>query len=161
MHSFTVTYDRQVLRDAVRAFMLRRAFRGQPGLWAVWGALVLLLAWRAGRGNSGWPDLIVALVVLAVPAMILVVWIARYREAMGKLQRMGGGQAHFTLDEHGLTITSELGGAMIPWKTVTEAWERPASWMVFTAPNAFFTLPTGEIPADALAFLRDYLPRPD
>ncbi|NHF74209.1 hypothetical protein [Paracoccus xiamenensis] len=63
-HSFTVSYDRRIVRDAIRAFVLHRCFREQKGLWLAECGLLLFLGWRFAGGRHGWPELVLLVLVL-------------------------------------------------------------------------------------------------
>ena len=157
-HSFTVAYDGRIVRDAVRAFVLRRCFLEQKGLWVAEIAVLVFLAWRLGQGHSGWLETLLAAVVLMPPVMVAMIWIAHSRNSLGKLHRMRAPEARFVLDQRGVFAASDLGETLIPWDRITEVWQRPESRMIFTGPSQFITLPTRQVPEDALRYLRRHLP---
>jgi hypothetical protein len=148
-----VTYTEAIVRDAVRTFVWRRGLAGQKLLWTVEAAMTASLIWMIWRGEGGWVFGVVCLAVLLPPCLIAAVWVAHHRNTVGKFRRMSTGRAEFAFHAEGFDVASELGSGSIPWSTVTEIWERPAYWMIFTAPNQFLTLPLEPVsPAD-----RDFL----
>ena len=63
-HTFTVTYDGRIVRDAVRAFVLRRCFREQPRLWLAEALALAALVWRLAHGHDGWIETLLSVAVL-------------------------------------------------------------------------------------------------
>jgi hypothetical protein len=60
----------------------------------------------------------------------------------------------FVLREDFIDISSDLGGAQIPWARISEVWEEPAYWMIFMGRNQFFTLPVADVSAMGLDYIR-------
>jgi hypothetical protein len=127
---------------------------GQKALWAAEAVLIAFLIWLLWRGEQGWLIGVISVVVLLPPCLIITVWIAHYRNTVGKFRKMSSHQAEFTFLDEGLEIVSELGSAKIPWSGVTEIWEKPGYWMIFTAPSQFMTLPVQTISLTDREFLR-------
>ncbi|WGJ08524.1 YcxB family protein [Brucella intermedia] len=161
MHKRTakITYTEEIVRGAVRAFVWQRGVARQKALWAAEAVLIAFLIWLLWRGQQGWLVGVVSVVVFLPPCLIITLWIAHYRNTVGKFRRMSSHQAEFTFLDEGLEIVSEVGSAKIPWLGVTEIWERPAFWMIFTAPNQFMTLPVQTISPADLDFLRTKVAR--
>ncbi|MBB3611104.1 YcxB family protein [Rhizobium sp. BK602] len=153
-----VTYTDAIVRDAVRTFVWRRGVAGQKGLWAAEAVLIALLIWLPLRGEQGWLLGVVSVIALLPPCLIIAMWVAHHRNTVGKFRRMPSRRADFTFLDDGLVVASELGSTKIPWAGVTEIWERPAYWMIFTAPNQFMTLPVETVSADDRDFLRSKVP---
>ena len=156
-HNFTVTYDGGIVRDAVRAFVWRRCFRDQKGLWLAEVAMLVLLGWRLEHGHCGWIEVLIGAVVLLPPVLVAVIWSIHTRNSLGKLHRMRAPEARFVLDQRGIFAASDLGEALIPWDRITDVWQRPQSRMIFTGPSQFITMPTRDVPEEALRYLRHYL----
>lgn len=155
MHqTITVTYTEEIVRDAVRTFVWRRVIANQKRLWVAEIAMVALFLWQLWSGDAGWLTGVFGGLVLLYPAMILVAWIAHYRNTVGKFRRMQTRQATFVFYDEGFDVASDLGSAKIPWSTVIEIWERPTHWMIFTAINQFMTLPIQTEKVDVLDFLK-------
>ncbi|MFT8245361.1 YcxB family protein [Roseomonas sp. BN140053] len=152
IHRFEVHYTEAIARSAVRRFMLRR---GLSWRLVLSGALVMAMAGvLLATGDRSWVLGVTVTVPLLGFLLVAAVWRLRLREASGRVRRMEQQRAEFVLDEAGIAVTSSLGHSAMPWSAVTETWAQPGYWMLFIAPNNFFTLPTAEVPAAAMAFLR-------
>ncbi|MBB6014497.1 hypothetical protein HNR59_003892 [Aquamicrobium lusatiense] len=153
----SVTYTREMLESAVKAFVWRRGIAEQKGLWSVEAVMIAALAWLLWSGERGWPIGVIGVVVLLPPCLIVGMWVAHYRNTVGKFRRMPSRQADFVFRDDGFEVISELGEARLPWSTITEIWERPDCWMLFTGPNQFMTLPIGTVMETDREFLRSRL----
>lgn len=157
-HSFTVTYDDRIVRDGIRAVVLRRCFYEQKGLWITQILMTFFLIWRLSGGHRGWLELLIAAIVLLPPVVVALIWGAHSRNSLGKLHRMRAPEAHFVLDQRGVFAASDLGETLIPWDRITEVWLRPESRLIFTGPSQFITMPIRGVPEEALRYLRRNLP---
>ncbi|MEP7453367.1 YcxB family protein [Phyllobacterium sp. SB3] len=146
------------MRDAVRSFVWQRGIATQKGLWMAEAVLIAFLVWLLWKGEQGWQVGAVGVVVFLPPVFIITMWVAHYRNTVGKFRRMPSHQAEFTFLDEGFEVISELGAGKIPWSGVTEIWERPDYWMIFTAPSQFTTLPVQTITSTDLEFLRSKVP---
>ncbi len=155
--TITVTYTEEMLRDAVKAFVWRRLIVNQR-LWVAEIAIILLFLWQLWSDGTGRLTGVFGSLVLLCPAMIIVLWIARYRNTVGKFRKMSTRQAVFAFHDDGFDVASELGAANVPWSTVTEIWQRPTYWMIFTAINQFMTLPTQTADSNDLDFVKSKVP---
>ncbi|MBN8949533.1 MULTISPECIES: YcxB family protein [unclassified Rhizobium] len=161
MHrTITVTYTEEMVRDAVKTFVLRRLIVNQKRLWVAEIAIISLFLWQLWSDGAGWPVGVLGAIAFLYPAMIVLAWVAHYRNTVGKFRKMATRQATFTLRDEGFDVASELGSAQIPWSTVTEIWQRPTYWMIFTAINQFMTLPIQAASVDDLDFLKSKLRSP-
>lgn len=158
IRTVNVTYTEEIVRDAVRTFVWRRAIAGQKALWLAEAVMIAFLIWQLWKGGQGWLIGVVGAAVLLAPCLILAVWIAHYRNTVGKFRRMLSHRADFTFSNDRLGVTSELGSAEIPWSGFSEIWEKPDYWMIFTAPSQFITLPVQTIPPRDREFLRSKVP---
>ncbi len=157
--AYRVTYTEAMVRDAVRSFVWQRFVREQKGLWLAAAGLLVLLAILLWRGDRSWVVGVLAVVVL-LPVLLLVAgWAAHSRNTVGRFRRMPTPSAEVAFREEGLSFASELGSAQLPWSVITDIWERPGYWMIFTAPNQFSTLPTATIAAVDLEALRSRVRR--
>lgn len=153
-HHFSVRYTEPIVRDAVRTYIWRRVILGQGWLWSLAALTALLLLWLTESGHSTWLNVVAGLVVLLPVLIIVFVWRAHHANSVGRFRRMRSPHAIITFSGEGFTASSDLGTATVPWALFTELWEQPRYWMLFTAPNAFVTLPTEDIPGDACEWLR-------
>ncbi|KAI1692863.1 ycxB-like protein [Ditylenchus destructor] len=159
MHKvIVVTYTEEIVRDAVRTYVWRRGVLGNKALWALELAMVVFYVWLLGSGADGSLAGVVGVVVLLPPGLVAVMWLAHYRNTVGKFRRMPSRQGKFTFTEDHLEVASELGSAKIPWSSITEIWQKPNYWMLFMGLNQFMTLPLISVEPTDLAFLQSKVP---
>ncbi|MEH3148756.1 MAG: YcxB family protein [Methylobacterium frigidaeris] len=149
-----ITYTEAMVRDAVRTFVWRRGVAGQKGLWTVAAAMLGLIVWLVWRGDRSWVVGVVAATVLLAPLCLGLVWVAHHRNTVGRFRRMREPVAEVAVRPDGLALASDLGSGHVAWAAITEIWERPGYWMLFTGPAQFITLPLDGIPAADLDRVR-------
>ncbi|MCQ1849767.1 YcxB family protein [Neorhizobium galegae] len=151
-HIFSVRFDDEVVRDAVRVFVIERTMREQKGKWAAAGLVVVagfVLLFQANFTLA-----LLAFLVACFPAIFsAVVWRAHSASAFGRYRRMTDRSAEVTIDPEGFGIVSNLGDGRLNWPNVTEIWERPLSFMLFSGTSAFNILPRKAMPQEVQAFL--------
>ena len=98
--------------------------------------------------------------VLLPPLLLALIWTAHHRSTVGRFRRMPTPVADITFRDDGLGIASELGSGHLSWSSMTEIWERPGYWMIFSGPNQVTTLPVEAISGDDLELLRSKVSRP-
>jgi hypothetical protein len=152
--SHRIAFTEPMLRDAVRTFVWRRGVAAQKGLWCVFAAMLALLLWLVWRGDRSWLLGLVGSTVPLVPLCLAAVFLAHHRNTVGRFRRMREPVARVTFQPDGLALASELGSGHVAWGALTEIWERPGYWMLFTGPSQFMTLPLAGIPAAELERLR-------
>jgi len=152
--TYDVSYTEAIARDAVRTYVWRRGFAGLKGLWAIEILMLALLIWLVFSKGGAWQICIVGFATVLPPCLIMLIWIAHHRNTVGKFHDMADKRARFTLRDEDIDISSGLGGAQIPWSRISEIWERPAYWMIFTGKSQFFTLPIDTISAADRDFIR-------
>ncbi len=151
-HTFPVSFGDEVVRDAVRVFVIERTMREQKWKWAAAGLVVVAGIVLLFQGN--FPLALLAFLVACFPAVFsAVVWRAHSSSAFGRYNRMTGRSAQITVDPEGFGITSNLGEGRLNWHNVTEIWERPLSFMLFSGTSAFNILPRQTMPQEVQAFL--------
>lgn len=156
-YTFTVTYTEGLLKRAVHTFMWRRVGPDWK-LWLAFSLVAVALITLLWLGDRSWwvgffgADLLIILVLLTA------VWRAHWVNTLGKFRRMGEPKAAFTFSDTGMTVASDMGSSTVPWSMVEEVWELPDCWMIFLSPNQFLTLPTQDVPDEALRFARSRLP---
>lgn len=160
-YTFTVRYDEAMVLAGVNLF-LRRTVRRQGGvlflLLIAVGALVLV--WSLLQGNRTWIEGIIG-ISLAVLLLATIVLRRSWRaQAVERLRRMGTPEATFTLTDDTISVVSGMGSSSTPWRLIVDVWETPSFWLLFQAPNQFFTLPTEGVPPEALAFIRQRVASP-
>lgn len=152
--TYRIVYDEAVLRAAVRAYVRRRFFAEQRGLWAAEAVVLASFVGLLVAGDRSWVTGVLGTVAALPPLLVLGGWLAHLRHGLGRLRRMPDRAAEVAFRDDGLGFRSGLGSAHLPWSGITEVWERPGFRMIFTAPNQFSTLPTAGIAPGHLAMLR-------
>jgi hypothetical protein len=153
-HQFSVRFDDDVVRDAIRAFVIQRMIREQKMMWGaaalmVGVAVVFYLQNPVNLSLAG-----LALVVSCFPVVFLaLVWRAHHVNTFGRYKRMGDRRAEITIDPEGFGVESDLGSGRLTWRNITEIWERPRSFMIFSGSAAFNTLPRETMPQEVQAYL--------
>ncbi|TDR94378.1 YcxB family protein [Enterovirga rhinocerotis] len=152
--SFTVIYTEDVLRDAVRTFVWRRFVIDQARMWIV--ALVMAGVVFAGlmEGGSQLGLTLAAIATLIPLALALIAWWVHGSSTLGAFRRMRIPRATFTLHEDEMDIASDMATGTVPWSALTEIWERPRFWMIFTARNQFNVIPKDNVPEETRAWFR-------
>jgi hypothetical protein len=151
-HTFPVRFDDEVVRDAVRVFVIERTMREQKTKWAAAGLVAVAGIVLLFQGN--YILALLAFLVACFPAIFsAVVWRAHSANAFGRYNRMTDRSAEITIDPEGFGITSNLGDGRLNWPNVTEIWERPLSFMLFSGASAFNILPRQTMPQQVQAFL--------
>ncbi|MGO1069806.1 YcxB family protein [Lysobacter sp. CA199] len=152
-----VKYTQAMAKDAVRVFVWRRVVVAEKGLWTVAALLLALVLFHVARGDRDWWVGALGVVVLLPPLLLIGVWRAHYRNTVGRFRAMPVPEAVFVFEQDALAIESGVGSMRIPWSSLSEVWERPDYWMLFTGTAQFFTLPIADLSEDDLAWLRDRL----
>ncbi|KGD86027.1 YcxB family protein [Rhizobium sp. YS-1r] len=151
-HHFPVRFDDEVVRDAVRAFVIQRTVREQKMKWGA--AALMLVACLVLLLQGNFTLAILAVVVACFPALFsAIVWRAHSANAFGRYGRMKDRRADVSIDAEGFGIASDLGTGNLTWRNVTEIWERPRSFMLFSGSNAFNILPRETMPKEPQAYL--------
>lgn len=153
----TLTYTKEIVSDAVRTYVWRRGMVGEKTLWTVEVAMIAFFAWLVWSGERDWLVGFIGSVILLPPGAIAVIWIAHYRNTVGKFNKLTSRQADFCIHDKQLQIISELVEVRIPWTSITEVWERPDYWMLFSDPNQFMTVPLDSLSASDRDLLRSKL----
>lgn len=152
--TYRVTYTEAIARDAVRSYVRRRFLSEQKGLWLVAFLMLLFFAYLLRAGDRSWLLGVVGAAVLLPVLFVLAGWRAHHANTVGKFRSMPSPVAEIAFREDGLAVTSAIGSGFLPWSSLTEIWERPGYWMIFSGPAQFNTLPTAGIPAENLQWLR-------
>lgn len=152
--SYRVVYTEAMVRDAVRAFVWRRMVVELKALWLVEGVMLALFAWLLWQGDRSWVVGLVGAVLCLAPLMVALVWAAHFRNTVGRFRRMPEPAATVTVRPDGLAVASGLGSGQLLWPSLTDVWQRPGAWMVFSGTAQFFTLPVDGIAAADLDRLR-------
>jgi hypothetical protein len=153
-HGFTAHYDESLVRDAIKAFIWRRAILEQRMMWFISlvmaGASLYFIVW----GDAGWIAGVMLVVALLPPIFFVTIWRSHHVNTLGRFHRLGKKQAEISMDAGGIEIRSDLGSGQLAWRDITEVWERPRSFMVFSGDATFNTMPREGMPPEMQARLR-------
>lgn len=155
-YTFTVRYDEAMVLAGVDLFLRRSVWRQTGLLFAIiLGASSLVLIYAVMRGDRSWMIGLMGACILFIAISFLVLRRAWRSQAVERLRRMGEPVATFTLTDEAISVTSGIGSSSTPWRFIVDVWETQRFWLLFQAPNQFFTLPTAGVPDEALAFVRE------
>lgn len=148
---FTVHYDDVVLRNAVNTFVKRRIVEGL-GRLGVAAVVMTAMIWvyLLWQGDRSWVVGAIGAVLLLFMLIFGASWRWRHVEMRRKLVAIPSRQAVVTLSDDGITVNSEAGATTLPWTTFNELWRLERCWLLFLEPNNFVTLPTDDVPQEAL-----------
>ena len=154
MHETKLRYSEPVLRAAVRVFVLRSIGRHLGiAFFVVLAGLVADLAWLLAHHDRGWMVGFLVAMILFVGAFFAAIYVAHYRNTIGKFRQMLMPEATFGYDEEQFEMTSELGSATMPWSAITEVWRYPRFWLLLFSRSQFVTLPIDCLDEPTQAFI--------
>lgn len=155
-HTFQVRVSQRDADIALRRFLLRQAG---------WGSLACAALCLAFVGYD-WSDGVLSglgIVVLTVMALLGAAYGAAYvirrRQTAELLNKIGDEPICYTLNESEFSSKAPLGSSTLRWEMVKQLWVGADVVMVFYARNGYTTIPTGQIPESALAFLEEQVSR--
>ena len=97
---------------------------------------------------------VVILTILFILAIIYTVAIVSRRKQMKELlERLGDAPVSYTLNDEELSTESTLGSSTLKWNMIKKLWIDPDLTLVFYSRSGYTTIPTSQIPSDALNFL--------
>lgn len=154
MHEARLRYSEPLLREVVRVFVFRALLR-QLGLsfFIVVGFLILALGWSVSRQDNGWMVGFLAATVFFIGVFLAMVYVAHFRNTIGRFRQMRTPEATLTYDEEKIGFTSELGSATMPWSAITEVWRHPRFWLLLFSRSQFVTLPLDGLDEAAREFI--------
>lgn len=149
---YTARFDDDVVREAVLTFVVQRSIRERRAIWMAGGLMLVACLALVIQGNFSMA--LLSLIVACFPALFsVIVWWVHMSSAKSRYKRMTGRSATITVDPEGFGIESNIGQGRLNWNNVTDIWERPKSFMLFSGANAFNILPRQGMPAEAQSFL--------
>lgn len=154
-HRFEVIHTESSLRDAVRCYVLRRFVVEQKRLWLLSGLMAGMAVYFVWKGQPAWVIALAASASLMAPILTGLGWWVHLSNTLDALRRMKVPRASIGLRDDAIELSSDQGSGEIPWSALTEIWERPGYWMIFTGRNRFNVLPTTNVSEEARAFFRD------
>jgi len=153
MHETKLRYSEPLLREAVRTFVLRGVF-GRLGIsFFVVAILTAFLGFLISRHDRDWTVGFLSATILFVGVFLAWVYVAHFRNTIGRFRQMRSPEATFGYDEQQVIFTSELGSATMPWSAITEVWRYPRFWLLLFSRSQFVTLPLDCLDEQAQAFI--------
>ena len=83
----------------------------------------------------------------------LVAFVMRRKQMADLLRRLRGAPVSYSFGDSEIGIESALGSSTLKWNAIKKLWIDPDIILVFYAQNGYTTIPTSQMPADALDFL--------
>ena len=154
MNEIKLRYSEPLLRAAVRSFVFRSITRGF-GLrfFVVCAALAVYLVYMIAQGERDWMVGVTASMLFFVGVFFLILYLAHYRNTVGRFRKMRVPEATLSYTEESFTLTSELGSGTMPWTAITEVWRYPDFWLILFSRSQFSTLPLSCLDAETQAFI--------
>ncbi len=146
----TLRYSEQLIVQAVRLYWVRSV---GFGLLAAVALMIAFLAWRLTEGDRSWVVGLAAAVVLLGVLMPVTVYVAHYRNSMGKFRRMVRPVAELVADQESVTISSDAGSSSLKWGLVKEVWRSETLWLLLLSKSQFMTLPLADLSAEMREFI--------
>lgn len=149
-YTFNVRVSQRDADIALRRFI----FRGAG--WGTLIAAILCLTFvmydiaDGGIGRLGVANLTLLLILAIV---YVVAFVVRRNQMADLLRRLGETSVLYRLDDAELATESALGRSALKWEAIKKLWIDPDVILVFYANNGYTTIPTAQIPADALSYL--------
>jgi hypothetical protein len=147
---FTLIYDDGIVKDAVRTFIQRRAFAEQRMMWVMAALMAAFSIYLFGAGGN---DVFAAVLLLLAVAPFICVFVFQ-RMLVTRTLRRHRRTADVTVDADGIAVVSEIGEGQMLWRDVTEIWELPNAFMIFTDTTVFDTFPKDGMPDVVQAHLQ-------
>lgn len=144
-----LSYTPSLVRRAVLAHVCRSLGTGGilSFLVVVAGAVLVV-----GSDPWSWYSGVLSGIVAVLTLGIAGVFLLHYRQAMGKLARMGEPHAVLELSDAELRVSSRSGTFAAPWATFSDLWQFDF-WLLIVGQGQFMTLPLADLPGEARAFL--------
>lgn len=155
-HTFEVRVSQRIADAALRRFVLRSTG---------WGTLVaagVCLAYGVYDFWDGAPGLLGLAMLIVVGLLILLyaaVFVTRRKQMADLLRALGDAPVSYRLDGNEIATRSPLGSSAVKWAMIRKLWIDPDLTLVFFTRNAYTTIPTGQVPREALEFLADQVAR--
>ena len=150
-YTATLEYSRALIKRVVRDYWIRHTGVLLPLMTGLMLALFLFLLWR---GDRSWLVGLLAAVVLFSCSFMVSMYFIHLKNSTSRLDAMGNSTAILELSEGFLRLQSQAGASELPYESVTDVWFREDYWILFLAPNQFFTIPTRNLDEDTTEFLR-------
>lgn len=148
-------FDVHITESLLMRVALRRLFRRWPLTLLAMVLIVASTALDLQTGQLGTLS-IIGLTAIAIQLMITVTYYVLQRRAIRDWNRMQGSDpVHYELTDEALKATSNLGSTELKWSVFRELLEHPDYLLLNMGRSGHLTLPLSEVPAEALAFIRE------
>ncbi len=149
-YTFDVRVSQRDADIALRRFIFRDAGWGTIIAGVLCLAFVVYDTSDGGIGRLG----VTILTLLSILALVyLVAFVTRRKQMVELLRRLGDTPISYSFDGSELGAESSLGRWTLKWEMIKKLWIDPDLTLVFYARNGYTTIPTCQIPEDALVFL--------
>ena len=149
-HTFNITVSQRDADVALRRFIFREAG------WATLIAASLCLGYIVYDsliGDIGHLSIAIISLLLLMVIVYCGGFIIRRKQTASLLKRLEGAPITYRFDETEMSTESALGSSTLKWEMIKKLWIDPDLILVFYARNGYTTIPTSQIPDDALEFL--------
>lgn len=150
----TMEFDVHITEKLLRRVVVRRLFRAWPLLLL---ATVLILVGVATELSTGRLSTMSAIGLTAVGFYLLVyaIYYFQQRRTIADWKRLQGNDpVHYVLTDETLRATSNLGVTELKWHVFKELREHPDFLLLGLSRVSHLTLPTADLPQEALSFIR-------
>jgi hypothetical protein len=157
MAEVRLCYTEPLLKRAVRCFVFR-AIRRQLGplFYIAVAILIGCLFFLIAHHDRSWAVGFIMATILFVAVFFVTIYLAHYRNTVGRFHQMQNPEATLSLGEEQFTVTSELGSATMPWSAITEIWQYPDFWLLLFSKSQFSVLPIKGIDEQVRAFITEH-----
>jgi hypothetical protein len=154
-HQAHVVYDREIIAEAARRFVLR-SIRWDG--FAVFFVLLGVLAYLIVSGDRSWIVGLVGALVVLMAIFGVALYVVPYRRSLSRFERMSSKTADLSFNESGLRTTSDLGQQEFRWQLVDRVWTYPHVWLLFVG-GTYMTLPPQDLDQETKRFVLDQIKR--
>lgn len=150
IHQATLSYNEALIRRAAFAFVWHTC----GVLFVVAVAIVAIsLVWLLAMGDRSWHIGSLATTLLFASAMVTMLYLSHYRNAMAKLRNMGTPLAGLVVEDSSFSIATSTGRTTLCWATITAVWRFPGFWLLFFSKAQFLTVPIASLSPEMQAFI--------
>ena len=149
-HAFDVRVSQRDAEIALRRFLFRSEGWGTILACALCFGFVVFDVSDGSLGRLGFANLTL-LLILAL--FYLVAFVTRRNQMTDLMRKLGDTPVSYSLSDSEIGTRSALGSSTLKWELIRKLWIDPDITMVFYARNGYTTIPTNQIPADAMGFL--------
>ncbi len=149
-HTFDIKVSQQDADTALRRFILRDAG---------WGTLVaailcmVYVAYDSSDGNLGYLGIGIIALLLILILVYIAAFVTRKKQMAELLRKIGDAPISYRLDDSEIATKTPMGSSTLKWEMIKKLWIDPDLTLVFYARNVYTTIPTSQIPTEALEFL--------